>query len=89
MTEFDERDIELMERCDLERELIRIHRATLAKPLNDYSEELGPVVWWKFPVTEPAWIGTPDDSDWPGYHTHFTPHPEVHYFLAEEADDEQ
>ncbi|MGK7653194.1 hypothetical protein ACSQ76_12485 [Roseovarius sp. B08] len=48
-----------------------------ARPLEDWHEDLGFVVWWKFPVDEPAWIGTPNDSDWPGYHTHFTPHPEI------------
>ncbi len=45
------------------------------RPLADYHEDFGPVTWWKLPVDEPAWIGRPDDSDWPGYHTHFTPHP--------------
>lgn len=46
-----------------------------ARPLDDWHEDDGPVVWWKLPVDEPAWIGTPLDSDWPGYHTHWTPHP--------------
>lgn len=48
-----------------------------ARPLSEYHEDHGPVVWWSFPVCEPAWIGTPTDSDWPGYHTHWTPHPDV------------
>ena len=47
------------------------------RPLDDWHEDMGPVVWWRFPVEEPAWIGTPLDSDWPGYHTHWTPHPRV------------
>lgn len=46
-----------------------------AKPADDWYEDTGPVVWWSFPVEEPAWIGTPLDDDWPGYHTHWTPHP--------------
>jgi hypothetical protein len=46
-----------------------------ARPLDEWHEDDGPVVWWKFPVDDPAWIGTPLDSDWPGYHTHWTPHP--------------
>lgn len=49
----------------------------VARPLDDWHEDMGCVVWWKFPIDEPAWIGQPGDSDWPGYHTHFTPHPEV------------
>lgn len=48
-----------------------------ARPLDEWHEDDGPVVWWKSPVDEPAWIGTPLDSDWPGYHTHWTPHPAV------------
>lgn len=46
-----------------------------AHPIDDWHEDDGPVVWWRFPVDEPAWIGTPNDSDWPGYHTHWTAHP--------------
>ena len=48
-----------------------------ARPLSEWHEDDGPVVWWLFPVHEPAWIGTPLDTDWPGYHTHWTPHPTV------------
>lgn len=51
--------------------------ATSARPLSEWHEEDGPVVWWKFPVDEPAWIGTPNCDDWPGYHTHWTPHPAI------------
>lgn len=41
-------------------------------PLERYHEDFGPVLWWRFPVDEPPFVGRPDDSDWPGYHTHFT-----------------
>lgn len=44
-------------------------------PLSDWREEDGPVLWFRLPVDEPVWIGTPLDEDWPGYHTHWTPHP--------------
>lgn len=27
----------------------------------------------KFPIDEPPYVGTPLDSDWPGYHNHWTP----------------
>jgi hypothetical protein len=39
-----------------------------------YHEDDGPVLWWRFPVMdgEQPWVGTPNDCDWPGYHTHFT-----------------
>lgn len=38
-----------------------------AKLKREWHEDYGNVVWWKFPVSEPAWIGKPLDSDWPGY----------------------
>lgn len=50
-------------------------------PLHEYHEDMGPVTWWTWDdhqwLGEPAYIGTPTDSEWPGYHTHFTPHPPV------------
>lgn len=49
----------------------------LARHIDEYHEDFGPVVWWKFPVNEPSYIGTPTDDNWPGYHTHWTPHPPV------------
>lgn len=53
---------------------------SVAAPLSEYHEDYGPVVWWAWEdglwLGEPAWIGTPTDSDWPGYHTHWTFHPE-------------
>lgn len=45
------------------------------RPLAEWNEEIGFVTWWILPVCEPAWIGSPNCSDWPGYHTHWTPHP--------------
>lgn len=47
--------------------------AKTAKPLSDWHENAGNVLWWSFPVNEPPWCGQPGDSDWPGYHTHWTP----------------
>lgn len=53
--------------------------ATVAipRPLEEWHEDDGFVTWWKFPVDEPSWIGSPLCSDWPGYHTHWTPHPPI------------
>lgn len=48
-----------------------------ARPLAEWHEDHGAVTWWTFPVNEPAWIGQPGDSDWPGYHTHWSPHPAI------------
>lgn len=41
--------------------------------LDDYHEDYGNVLWWTVPVCEPPYCGTPNDSDWPGYHTRWTP----------------
>jgi uncharacterized protein YoaH (UPF0181 family) len=52
----------------------------IARHLNEWHEDDGPVVWWPWCgrdwAGEPAWCGTPHDSDWPGYHTHWTKHPD-------------
>jgi hypothetical protein len=47
----------------------------VAIPAEQWHEDDGPVLWWRFPVVEPPYSGTPNDCDWPGYHTHFTPLP--------------
>jgi hypothetical protein len=64
------------------RELVGRYRGwSVPAPLSEYHEDFGPVVWWAWNAElsawlgEPSWIGQPDDSDWPGYHTHFTLHP--------------
>lgn len=38
----------------------------------EWDEEDGDVLWWKFPVTEPPYVGSPLDDDFPEYVTHFT-----------------
>jgi hypothetical protein len=43
-----------------------------AHSLEDWHEDQGPVLWWAFPIAEPPYAGTPLDSSWPGYHTHWT-----------------
>ena len=37
-----------------------------------WHEDDGTVLWWKFPIVEAPYVGSPLDSDWPGYHTHWT-----------------
>lgn len=44
-----------------------------ARPLAEWHEEDGPALWWKFPINEAPWCGTPLCDDWPHYHTHWTP----------------
>ncbi len=53
---------------------IAAHRvATVARPIAEWHEDHGPALWWRFPVNEPPYSGSPLDDDWPGYHTHWTP----------------
>jgi hypothetical protein len=56
----------------LEAQIARLH--TL-RPEGDYHEDMGPVLWWIWPICEPPYCGQPGDSDWPDYHTHFSPLP--------------
>ena len=44
-----------------------------ARPLEEWHEDYGDVLWWKFPIEEPPYVGSPLDMAWPGYHTHWTP----------------
>lgn len=39
---------------------------------DDWHEDDGDVLWWVLPVTEPPFIGSPLDDNFPGYHTHWT-----------------
>lgn len=43
------------------------------RTLDEWHEDIGPVLWWFFPLCEPPYVGSPLDQDWPGYHTHWTP----------------
>jgi hypothetical protein len=62
------------------RKLVSLH-APEPRPLAEYHEDLGPVLWWLLPVDEPPYVGSPLDSDWQvggsgpdgAYFTHFTP----------------
>lgn len=33
----------------------------IARPLEEYHEDMGDVLWWKFPITEPPYVGSPLD----------------------------
>lgn len=47
--------------------------ARQARPISEWHEDMGPVLWWKFPVDEPPYCGTPLDAGWHACHTHWTP----------------
>ncbi|AYQ24724.1 hypothetical protein [Enterococcus avium] len=44
----------------------------IAQLAEKWHEDIGPVLWWDFPVEEPPYCGTPLDDDFPKYKTHFT-----------------
>lgn len=43
-----------------------------ARPLAEWHEDHGDCLWWKFPVVEPPYVGSPLDDDFPDYLTHWT-----------------
>jgi len=57
-----------------------VREPLIARSLAEWHEDDGYVAWWAWNgrkwAGEPAWIGSPNCGDWPGYHTHWTPHPE-------------
>lgn len=65
-------------------------KAPSARPLEEWHEDYGFAVWWTWRegewLGEPSYIGSPLCSDWPGYHTHWTPHPDFPKPPASEAD---
>lgn len=42
------------------------------EPRESWHEDDGNVLWWAFPITEPPYVGSPLDEDFPGYLTHWT-----------------
>ena len=43
-----------------------------ARPIEEWNEDFGDVLWWKFPIEEPPYVGSQLDENWSGYHTHWT-----------------
>ena len=52
-----------------------IHGMLAARPFELWQDDDRDVLWWTFPIQEPPYVGSPQDSEWPGYHTHWTPLP--------------
>ena len=63
-------------RCSFEivEDLKKLDEPTkvIAHLAEKWHEDIGPVLWWDFPVEEPPYCGTPLDDDFPKYKTHFT-----------------
>lgn len=52
--------------------LSEYNQATKPLPLENWHEDQGDCLWWKFPIEEPPYLGTPLDNDFPNYVTHYT-----------------
>ena len=44
-----------------------------ARPLREWDESFGDVLWWSFPISEAPYLGSPLHEDFPDYVTHWTP----------------
>lgn len=67
----------LADRRRIEASEDRLHGIEHPRPRDDWHEDDGPVLWWKLPVSEPPYAGTPLDDDFPEYVTHWTRCPEL------------
>lgn len=53
-----------------------LRRLRTLRPESEWCEEYGPVIWWRVPISEPPFVGTPLDDEWiDDYYTHWTPLP--------------
>lgn len=50
-----------------------IEARPVVRPIEEWAEDYGDVLWWRFPIEEPPYVGSPLDCNWSGYHTHWTP----------------
>ena len=67
---------EYLERLGTIAEYLIAHGVTVqerARPLEEWGEDYGDVLWWKFPIEEPPYVGSPLDEKWPEDHTHWNP----------------
>lgn len=58
---------------EIAKENTVLKEANELTPEEEWHEDDGNVIWWKLPINEPPYVGTPLDSDFEeGYYTHFT-----------------
>jgi len=55
-----------------QRELDELRKANECRHIDEWHEDMGDKLWWKFPIIEAPYCGSPLDTEWPEYHTHFT-----------------
>lgn len=54
---------------------IAAEKMVTPRRLDEWHEDDGDVLWHRFPIVEPPYVGSPLDTDWTGTHTHWTPLP--------------
>lgn len=47
-----------------------------ARPVEEWHEDDGFALFWRLPVCEPPYVGSPNCDDWDDSYTHWTPLPE-------------
>lgn len=63
--------MDLADRLNLEERVKQLETPT-PRRRSAWHEDFGDVLWWKFPIEEPPYCGTPLDDDFPDYVTHWT-----------------
>jgi hypothetical protein len=58
---------------DIPAPTTEIKQQFAVRPLDEWHEEMGDMLWWMFPIQEPPYCGNPLDSDWSDCYTHWTP----------------
>lgn len=55
------------------RQLGKLEDANTPRPIEEWHEDYGDCLFWKFPIEEPPYCGNPLDSNFiDDYYTHFT-----------------
>lgn len=54
------------------KRLGELEDANELRPLEEWGEDYGDCLWWKLPIEEPPYCGSPLDCKFPSYVTHFT-----------------
>lgn len=40
---------------------VHVDYYTTPRPITEYHEDMGPMLWWNFPIEEQPYVGTPND----------------------------
>jgi hypothetical protein len=63
--------------AEVERLRAELARLTTLRPASEWRDDDGDVLWWRLPVEEPPYVGSPMEYGWrDDYYTHFSPLPD-------------